>query len=69
MKLTKAQIEMWERRGFTVTPSGRVKCNQCEAISINGVACHETGCHNAKHECKGCNELIPVRQRYCADCR
>ena len=24
----------------------RVKCSQCEALCINGVACHETGCPN-----------------------
>ena len=69
MKLTKSQIAMWEARGFTVTPDMRVKCEQCEAISINGVARHETGCPNARHECKGCNELIPVGQRYYADCQ
>ena len=25
-------------------------CNQCEMLSINGLACHETGCPNAKKE-------------------
>lgn len=24
----------------------RVKCSQCEALTINGVPCHETGCPN-----------------------
>lgn len=24
-----------------------MKCDQCEMLSINGVACHETGCPNA----------------------
>ena len=24
----------------------RVRCSQCEALVINGVACHETGCPN-----------------------
>lgn len=24
----------------------RAKCSQCEALCINGVACHETGCRN-----------------------
>ena len=23
-----------------------MNCNQCEMLSINGVACHETGCPN-----------------------
>lgn len=26
--------------------SWRVRCSQCEALVINGVACHETGCPN-----------------------
>lgn len=25
-----------------------VACSQCEALVINGVACHETGCPNKK---------------------
>lgn len=25
-----------------------MRCNQCEMVSINGVACHETGCPNAR---------------------
>jgi hypothetical protein len=47
----------------------RPKCSQCETLVINGMACHETGCPNAVHECKGCNVLVPVRQTYCADCQ
>lgn len=47
----------------------RVKCSQCESTSINGMPCHETGCPNTMHECKGCNEIIPMHERYCEDCR
>lgn len=46
----------------------KVRCSQCEALVINGVATHETGCPNARHECRGCNNLIPRNQRYCEDC-
>ncbi len=46
----------------------RVRCSQCDACAINGVACHETGCPNAVHECNGCNELVPMNQRYCQEC-
>lgn len=46
----------------------RIRCSQCEAVAINGVACHERGCPNATHECKGCNERIPMNQRYCQEC-
>jgi hypothetical protein len=24
--------------------SWKVRCSQCEALVINGIACHETGC-------------------------
>lgn len=26
----------------------RVKCSQCDALVINGLACHETGCPNGR---------------------
>lgn len=45
-----------------------IKCFQCEASVINGVACHEQGCPNRTHECAGCNVQVPFNQRYCADC-
>jgi hypothetical protein len=41
------------RRGFDLTTYNRstgyyrVRCSQCEALVINGIACHETGCPNA----------------------
>jgi hypothetical protein len=35
-----------------------VECTQCNAIMINGVYCHEQGCHNSYknevRECKWC---------------
>lgn len=46
-----------------------VGCSSCQALSINGHPTHETGCPNARHECRGCNQLIPVNQRYCGDCQ
>jgi hypothetical protein len=46
-----------------------VRCSQCQALVINGTPTHETGCPHAVHECKGCNNLIPVRQKYCEDCQ
>ena len=61
--------------GFDLTTYNRrtgyysPRCSQCEACVINGVACHETGCPNATHECQGCNEVIPQSARYCADCQ
>jgi hypothetical protein len=46
-----------------------VRCSCCEALVINGVPCHETGCSNAVHECAGCNALVPMRIRYCEECQ
>lgn len=51
------------------TKNFRVACSCCEALVINGCPTHETGCSQAVHECNGCNTLIPIKQRYCADCR
>ena len=51
-------------RGGAVHP----QCSQCEAVCINGHACHEHGCPNKTHECTGCNAVIPVNNRYCSDC-
>jgi hypothetical protein len=46
----------------------RVRCSQCEAMVINGLATHERGCPNQKHECKGCNAIIDYKG-YCSDCQ
>jgi hypothetical protein len=48
-----------KRRGFDLTtkvrgePRFNVRCSQCEAVSINGVPTHETGCPNAKRRNAG----------------
>ena len=61
-----------ETLGFSMTyKSGKnykIKCDSCEALVINGVPCHESGCRRATHECNGCNEQIPQRQKYCQNC-
>ena len=28
----------------------RVRCSQCEALCINGIPCHETGCLHIKRD-------------------
>ena len=28
----------------------KVRCSQCEALVINGIACHETGCPNVRRD-------------------
>ena len=50
------------------TKTYKVKCSQCDALAINGIPCHEQGCPNQKHECKGCNAVLEYRG-YCEDCR
>lgn len=37
----------------------RVRCSQCEALVINGVACHERGCPNQRRECRECGDMVP----------
>ena len=32
------------------TKTYRIKCSQCEALVINGVPCHETGCPHVRRE-------------------
>ena len=69
------QLQELEARGFdasALTDEGsvRVACTRCEALVINGVACHETNCVNRMRECSGCNNLIPALRfrRFCDDC-
>lgn len=74
-EMTKATIQRLLLFGFDqsrhvpFTHSFRIDCSQCSALVINGVACHETGCPNARHECKGCNGIVSRNVTYCEDCR
>lgn len=45
---------------FKDSDGARVGCSQCEALVINGIACHETDCPNArsrKNRLVGCGEF------------
>ena len=49
-------------------------CDQCVALMINGVYCHEHGCPDAwktkKHECKWCGSSFKPEhgsQMFCSD--
>lgn len=44
-----------------------ISCNQCEMLSINGVACHETGCPNA-HSRWDAESGDWIKQRVCREC-
>lgn len=43
-----------------------MKCDQCVAVMINGVYCHEHGCHNAKRKrraevtCPECDRVFDL---------
>jgi hypothetical protein len=72
--MTPAQrLERLRAQGFDKSkrsgPFNDIRCSQCAALVINGTPTHETGCPNAMHECRGCNELVPMRVKYCDDCR
>ena len=44
-----------------------MNCDQCQMLSINGAACHETGCPNARKEW---NDVIQewVKVHECREC-
>jgi len=69
---TKSVITALKQMGFDNSRKGLnaidVLCSQCNALVINGIACHETGCPNTKYQCKGCYEYIDY-QGYCSDCQ
>ena len=46
----------------------KVSCSQCEAVTINNVPCHETGCPHQKHECEECDAMIQKGHRLCESC-
>lgn len=43
----------------------RVRCNQCEALMINGLFCHETGCPNIHARY---NDGDWIKTRECREC-
>ena len=43
----------------------RIRCDSCEMVSINGIACHETGCPNARARYDGENW---IQQYECHKC-
>ena len=45
----------------------RVSCNQCVALMINGVFCHETGCPNTRSRYDAESECW-IPQRKCFEC-
>lgn len=67
------RLNHWIELGFDnsrlIGKQLRVSCSQCEVLAINGTPCHETGCSHEMHLCKGCDTIIPLRQKYCADCQ
>lgn len=52
---------------FTWSHAKPTRCNQCEALMINGVFCHETGCPNV-HSRYDADSDTWIRQRKCFEC-
>jgi hypothetical protein len=44
-----------------------IRCDQCEMLSINGIACHETGCPNMGARWDKESDTW-IKQRKCFDC-
>jgi hypothetical protein len=50
----------------TPASTSDVRCSQCEALVINGVPCHESGCPNKPTICRECGNPVPKGER--CDC-
>ena len=65
-------LQQLHDRGFDLSEADgkhhRVRCSRCAADVINGVPCHEQGCPNQNHECRGCEARIPLTRKYCKEC-
>jgi hypothetical protein len=46
----------------------KIKCSQCNALVLQGIACHEDHCPNTKYRCRGCYTWIEY-YGYCQDCQ
>lgn len=47
------------------------RCDSCEMLSINGLACHETGCPEAwvePRECRECGSTFTPEHRHQQEC-
>lgn len=44
-----------------------IRCNQCEALMINGAFCHETGCPNTRSRFDA-ESGEWIKQRKCFEC-
>ena|SRR3990167_2479766 len=70
----RGQLATLRQQGFDAsypvpfTRTYQVRCSCCEALVLNGLASHETGCPHQVYECKGCNTTLSYRG-YCEDCR
>lgn len=67
------RVRQLKALGFDLSKSLRsggrvVRCSQCVAAVVNGTPIHEEYCPNMKHECKGCNDLLPMNQTWCKEC-
>lgn len=69
-RLAALRVLGFDRSRSILTSGGvHVGCSQCEALVVNNVPTHETGCSNQNYECRGCNTRVKRRGTYCEDCR
>lgn len=66
--MKQATVDELIELGFDETTADAVRCSQCEAVCINGTACHERGCPNETGECNECGCTVPKGQYLCDSC-
>ena len=68
-----AELKAWGfdlSRAIPFEQGACVGCSRCDAVCVNGAACHEWGCPNQTYECRGCGNDTGSRQsRYCEECQ
>ena len=65
-QLEQRQAEGFDRSYVSSAEYVTIRCSQCDALVINGHACHEMGCQNRRIACPECGDMLPLLQR--CDC-
>lgn len=65
--MTNRANQNWPDSEVITMPNYSIRCDQCEALMINGVFCHETGCPNT-HSRYDAESDMWVKQRKCFEC-
>lgn len=65
-QLEQRQAEGFDRSYISSAEYITIRCSQCDALVIQGRACHEIGCPNRRVPCPECGDMLS-RDRAC-DC-